>query len=109
MRDELRIVLDGGITEAELEAAKSYALGRHQMGAQTVAQISNFYTHRYFTDDFIVNYDEVPNRIKNVSCARMVEVAHAFIEANTWVLAAVSSGEKQELVEYNDCIKELFS
>ena len=109
MRDELRTVLDGGITESELEAAKSYALGRHQMGAQTVAQISNFYTHRYFTDDFIVNYDEVPNRIKNVSCARMVEVARAFIEANTWVLAAVSSGEKQELMEYNDCIKELFN
>jgi hypothetical protein len=39
----------------------------------------------------------------------MVEVARAFIEANTWVLAAVSSGEKQELMEYNDCIKELFT
>lgn len=31
IRDELRHVLDGGITEDELDAAKSYALGRHQM------------------------------------------------------------------------------
>lgn len=108
MRDELRHVLDGGITEAELDAAKSYALGRHQMGAQTVAQISGFYTSRYFADGAIKDYDSIPDRIRRVTCKRMTDVAREFIEANTWVLAAVSSGEKAELVEYNDIIKELF-
>ena len=43
---EVQAVCDGKITEEELDAAKSYALGRHQMGAQTVAQISNFYSNR---------------------------------------------------------------
>lgn len=109
MRDEIRHVLDGKITEAELDAAKSYALGRHQMGAQTVAQISGFYTGRYFTNESIKNYDEVPERIRRVTCKRMVDVAQDFVEANTWVLAAVSSGEKAELTEYNDIVSELFS
>lgn len=108
MRDELRQVLDGKITEAELDAAKSYALGRHQMGAQTVTQISGFYTHRYFSDGTIRDYNSIPDRIRRVSCKRMTDVAREFIDANTWVLAAVSSGDKAELIEYNDIIKELF-
>jgi predicted Zn-dependent peptidase len=108
MREELKKVLDGDITEAELEAAKSYALGRHQMGAQTVAQISGFYTGKYFTDGSIKNYDDVPDRIRKITCQRMVDVAREFVEANTWAFAAVSSGEKSEVIEYNECIKELF-
>ena len=109
MRDEIKQVLDGGITEAELDAAKSYALGRHQMGAQTVAQISGFYTHRYFADGSIKDYDDVPNRIRRVTRKRMTDVAGEFVAANTWVLAAVSSGDTAELTEYNDIVAELFA
>ena len=108
VRDEIKQVLDGKITESELEAAKSYALGRHQMGAQTVAQISGFYTAKYFTDGSIKNYDDVPNRIKRVTCARMVSVAKQFIDGNAWVLAGVSGGDKSQLIEYNETLQELF-
>lgn len=105
---EIRCVLDGKIDQAEIEAAKSFALGRYQMGAQTVSQISSFYTGRYFADDFIKNYGAVPEMIKNVSLDRMIDTAREFIDANTWVLAAVSSGERQELIELNDKIATLF-
>ncbi|MBC7868914.1 insulinase family protein [Candidatus Saccharibacteria bacterium] len=105
---EIRCVLDGNINQGEIEAAKSFALGRYQMGAQTVSQISSFYTGRYFADDFIKNYGAVPDMIKNVSLDRMIDTAREFIDANTWVLAAVSSGERQELVELNDKIATLF-
>ena len=105
---EIRCVLDGKISQAEIEAAKSFALGRYQMGAQTVSQISSFYTGRYFADDFIKNYAAVPEMIKNVSLERMIDTAREFIDANTWVLAAVSSGERQELIELNDKLVTLF-
>jgi predicted Zn-dependent peptidase len=105
---EIRCVLDGKISQEEIEAAKSFALGRYQMGAQTVSQISSFYTGRYFADDFIKNYDIVPEMIKNVSLKRMLDTAREFIDADTWVLAAVSSGERQELVELNDKLATLF-
>ena len=105
---ELKSILEGNISEEEINAAKSFALGRYQMGAQTVSQISGFYTGRYFADGFIKDYAKVPEMIKNVTVERMVETARGFIAEDKWVLAAVSSGEKQELVDLNDKVATLF-
>ncbi len=105
---ELRAVLDGKISEAEMDAAKSYALGRHQMGAQTVAQISNFYTNRYFADGVVKEYEKVPDSINNTSRDRMIDTAREFIAHNINVLAGVSSGERRELVELNNKLSTLF-
>lgn len=105
---EVRAVLNGKITEDELEAAKSYALGRHQMGAQTVAQISNFYSNRYFGDGFVKDYDKVPDAIRRITLERMITTACEFVNSNTWVLAGVSSGDKEEFIELNDKLETLF-
>lgn len=105
---EVKAVLDGKITEEELAAAKSYALGRHQMGAQTVAQISNFYTGRYFADGVVKDYEKVPESIRKTTRECMIETTREFIASDTWVLAGVSSGEKSELVELNDKLARLF-
>ncbi len=106
---EVQCVLDGQVSEEELDAAKSYALGRYQMGAQTVAQISNFYTGRYFADGFVKNYDKVPDSIRRVTRERMIATATEFIRSNTWAFAGVSSGEKAELVELDDKLKQIFA
>lgn len=105
---EVKLVGEGKITEEELEAAKSYALGRYQMGAQTVAQISNFYTGRYFADGVVKEYEKVPDSIRKTTRERMIATAREFIESDTWVLAGVSSGEKTDLVELNDKLATLF-
>ena len=105
---EVKHVLDGKITEDELDAAKSYALGRYQMGAQTVAQISNFYTGRYFADSVVKNYEKVPDAIRRTNRTRMIDTAREFVAGDAWVLAGVSSGEKEELVSLNDKLATLF-
>jgi len=105
---EIKCVLDGKIKEDEVNVAKSFALGRYQMGAQTVSQISGFYTGRYFADGFIKDYYKVPDMIKNVTVERMVETARSFIDEDKWVLAAVSSGGRQALVDLNDKVATLF-
>lgn len=105
---EVGAVLDGKITEEELVAAKSYALGRYQMGAQTVAQISNFYTGRYFADGIVKDYDKVPESIRKTTRECMVATAREFIDSDAWVMAGVSSGEKADLVELNDKLATLF-
>jgi predicted Zn-dependent peptidase len=105
---EMKQVLDGKITEDELNAAKSYALGRYQMGAQTVAQISNFYTSRYFADGVLKDYNQVPESIRKTTRDRMIATAQEFIASNAWVLAGVSSGEKAELVALDDKLSTLF-
>lgn len=105
---EIQCVLDGKITEKELEAAKSYALGRHQMGAQTVAQISNFYTNRYFADGVVKDYEKVPDAINATSRELMIATAQSFIAHNSWVLAGVSSEEKEDIVRLGDKLDTLF-
>jgi len=105
---ELKAVLDGKISDKEIEAAKSFGLGRYQMGAQTVSQISSFYTNRYFSDDFIKDYNKVPDSINRVTREKMVATAKSFINANTWVFAAVSDGDKDEVVQLSDRLGKLF-
>lgn len=105
---EMKAVVEGKLKEEELEAAKSYALGRYQMGAQTVSQISGFYTNRYFADGIVKNYEKVPEAIKAVTCKQMVDTASEFLNANTWVLAAVTSEEKEEVVELSSRLAKLF-
>ena len=105
---EVRAVCDGKVTEKELEAAKSYALGRYQMGAQTVSQISGFYTNRYFADGIVKDYEKVPDAIRAVTCEQMINTAKQFMAANTWVLAAVSGEEKDEIVDLSGKLETLF-
>lgn len=105
---EIKNVVKGNLTDEELDAAKSYALGRHQMGAQTVSQISGFYTGRYFSDDFVKNYEEVPSRIRKTNLDSMINTAREFIANNTNVFAGVSSGERKEIVALNDKLSTLF-
>jgi predicted Zn-dependent peptidase len=105
---EMKYVMDGKVTEDELTAAKSYALGRYQMGAQTVAQISNFYTSRYFADGVVKEYEKVPESIRKTNRDLMIDTAREFIASDTWVLAGVSSGEKEEIVALNDKLARLF-
>lgn len=106
---EFKAVLDGKIKDEEIEAAKSFSLGRYQMGAQTVSQISGFYTNRYFADDFIMDYSKVPESINKVTREMIVKTARKFIDSNTWVLAAVSSGDREEVVELGSQLEQLFT
>ncbi|MDO4712790.1 MAG: pitrilysin family protein [Candidatus Saccharibacteria bacterium] len=105
---ELKRVLAGTISAEDLENAKSYALGRYQMGAQTVAQISGFYTGRYFADDVVRDYHGVPTAILAVTDEQIVRTAREFFQANTWALAGVSCGDKELLLRLQDKLEVLF-
>ncbi len=105
---EVKAVLDGKLKDEEIESAKSFGLGRYQMGAQTVSQISSFYTNRYFADDHIKDYAKVPDMIRKVTREKIMNVAQEFIDANIWVFAAVTSRDKEEISALNDRIEKIF-
>lgn len=105
---EMKAVADGRITAEELEAAKSYALGRHQMGAQTVAQISGFYADQYFANDVVREYDRAPDEIRGIKLDRMIATAREFLAHDAWVFAGVSCGEKEDIVRLNDKLATIF-
>ncbi|HEX8390463.1 MAG TPA: pitrilysin family protein [Candidatus Saccharimonadales bacterium] len=105
---EIRSVLDGDITEEEIDAAKQYGIGRHQMGAQTVGQINRWYADRYFFDGHIEDYDSRPAAIAAVTKRRITETAREFIGANCWLLGGVGSGDKALMDRLHARLAELF-
>lgn len=105
---EIKAVLSGDISEEEIELAKQYGIGRHQMGAQTVGQINRWYADRYFFDGHIDNYDNRPTAISAVTKRRIVETAREFINANCWLLGGVGSGDKALMDSLNAKLAVLF-
>ncbi|MDO8335341.1 MAG: pitrilysin family protein [Candidatus Saccharibacteria bacterium] len=94
---ELKAVLAERLTEDEVEASKQYALGRYQMGAQTVGQIAGFYSGRYFFDGVVNDYEKVPARIEATKRDDIAKLMQEFIDHQTWVLAGVADNERELL------------
>ena len=94
---EVKGLLSGEITEEEIAAAKQYALGRHQMGAQTVGQINNWYANRYFFDDSVESYEDRPRAINAINKTTIINVAKEFVEQDCWLLGGIGSADKELL------------
>lgn len=94
IQTELNKVLNGEVSDEDFEAAKSYALGRLQMGAQTVGQIADYYADGYFTNETVEKYDNMPNLIRGIDKFKMLELSREFAGSGISGFAAVSSTEK---------------
>lgn len=109
MVEEIASVLSGGVTEKEVEEAKSYALGRHQMGAQTVGRINNWYAGRYFFDGKIEDFVHQPDTINAVTKEQIVETARQFFAANRWSFGAYGNSEIAFIRELAEKLEPLFN
>jgi predicted Zn-dependent peptidase len=92
--DELSNVFRGEIAAEDIEAAKAYALGRFQRSAQTVAGVAGSYSQRYFFDEYIEDYYQVPRRIKAVTKTQIIDVSRALFADNIWGLGVLSDCDK---------------
>lgn len=92
--DELNNVFHGEIAIEDIEAAKAYALGRFQRSAQTVAGVAGGYSGRYFMDEEIDDYYQVPRRIKAVTKTQIVEISQALFADRIWGLGILSNCDK---------------
>ncbi|HSX08488.1 MAG TPA: pitrilysin family protein [Candidatus Saccharimonadales bacterium] len=91
MLREIQNVRDGKLTAEELETAQAYALGRFQRSAQTVGGTAAGYSGRYFFEDVIEDYYQVPKRIKAVTRGQIVEIADALIGENLWGMGVLGN------------------
>lgn len=105
---EVYALLEGKITEKEVDAAKQYALGRHQMGAQTVSQINSWYANRYFFDDIVEDYEARPRAINAITLEGINKVAREFVANNCWLLGGVGSAEQELLDKLHAKLVPLF-
>ena len=104
IHQELQKLLAGSLREQDLAAAKSYATGRYQMGAQTVNQISDYYADTYFTTGNFVKYHRVPALIRDLEPTTLINLAREFVSSNLHAFVAVSSVEKALI---NSCAAKL--
>lgn len=81
---ELEKIFSGDLARQDIEAAQQYALGRFQRGAQTVSGTANGYSGRYFFDEIIDDYYQVPKRIKAVTKEAIIEVARELFKEQLW-------------------------
>lgn len=107
IHNEMVKVLNGDISDEDIEAAKSYATGRYQMGAQTVGQIADFYADNYFMNGIIGRYDSMPNELKKIKKPMMVDLARDFIGSGISAMVAVSSIDKASIVNLAERLKLL--
>ncbi|MBQ6394190.1 insulinase family protein [Candidatus Saccharibacteria bacterium] len=105
IQKELSRVLNGEIRDEDIEAAKSYGIGRYQMGAQTVGQIADHYMNDYFLTGEINRYDAVPEIVKDIDKATIVELAREFVGSNITALVAVGSVEKPVITALAEQLK----
>lgn len=102
---ELKNVITGGITDEEIEAARTYTLGRYQIGAQTVSQISDYYAESYFVTGEIEGYDHAKELIGSITKEDVVNLALEYISSGISALVAVSSCEKAVVSRLSEKIK----
>lgn len=105
IRAELARVLNGEIDDTDLDAAKSYTLGRFQMAAQTVGQLADFYAEEYFKADEIEDYSLIPDIARTVDKTEIIELARELISSNISALVAVGSCDKSLILDLASRLK----
>jgi predicted Zn-dependent peptidase len=106
--EELEKVLNGEIKQSDLAAAKQFALGKHQMGCQTVSSIANWYSERYFFDGYINDYSLRPKAIEAVTKETIVSAANALVNGKRWAFGGLGSCSKEELDHLRNQLGVLF-
>lgn len=106
--EEVKKILDGKIALAELEAAKQFALGKHQMGCQTVSSIGSWYARRYYFDGYIDDYQDRPKAIGDVDKQTIVKAASDLIKSKRWALGGLGNVETSNLKELHEQLAVMF-
>ena len=106
---ELDKVRAGDIDESEIEATKQYALGRFQRSAQTVGGTANGYSGRYFFDEVIENYYQIPDRIEAIEKDQIVHVAQSMFTDNIWGVGVLGGCGEQFSSELNRQLAPLWN
>ena len=97
---EIQAVRNGDITHADIAAAQQYMLGRFQRSGQTVSGTAAGYSGRYFFDDHIDDYYQVPARIKAITKDQITAIANEFFAKPQWglgFLGAANTELRQQL------------
>ncbi len=92
---EIKSVCNGEVTAGDIASAQQYLLGRFQRSGQTVAGTAAGYSGRYFFDDFIDDYYQIPDRIGAITKDQIIDVTNEFFKKPQWGVGFLGSAKKE--------------
>lgn len=107
--DELSKVMQGDIDEEEIASTKQYALGRFQRSAQTVGGTASGYSGRYFFDEVIENYYQIPARIEAIERDEIVRIARSMFADKIWGVGILGGCGEEFATEIRKQLAPLWS
>lgn len=105
---EIEAVFESKLNDEDVASAKQYALGRYQRGGQTVGGIASGYSTRYFFDEQIEDYYDIPSRIDAVTKEAIVSVARGMFADNVWGLGCLGSVGEEFVDQLHERVKPLW-
>ncbi len=108
MTRELELVFEGDVNAEDVASAKQYALGRYQRSGQTVGGTAAGYSSRYFFDEGIEDYYEIPSRIEAVTKESIVAVSQAMFADHIWGLGCLGSSGEAFVEELHTHVRALW-
>jgi predicted Zn-dependent peptidase len=105
---ELGKVFAGKLDRADIAAAKQYQIGRFQRSGQTVGGVADGYATRYFFDDHVSDYYQIPNRIKAITKTGMVEGAKSLFQQDIWGLGVLGGNNPAHVNELHERLSILW-
>ena len=105
---ELKEVFKGNLAEADITAAKQYALGRYQRSGQTVSGTMSGYSYRYFFDGEIDDYYKVPARIKAITKDRIISISKEMFGENIGGLGILGNCKNELIDQLYERVKVLW-
>lgn len=106
--EEVKKVLNGQITAEDIAAAKQFALGKHQMGCQTVGSIASWYARRYYFDGYIDTYADRPKAISAVDKGTIIKAASDLIDGKRWAFGGLGNCTQTQLKELQQTLGLMF-
>lgn len=106
--DQIKAVMNDGVSEQELESAKQYRLGVLQMDLESPASLANWYNTTYYETGKIDHVEDVPARIKGTTVDDIQRLAKEFIESGLWSFGGYGDISTKEMQKHYDLFaKEL--
>ncbi len=98
----------GKISNSDIKATKLYVLGRFQRSAQTVAGTTVGYLNRYFFDDVIESYHEIPERIEKITKNDIVKTTNKMFRDKIWGIGVLGDCGHEFVDELNNKLAVLW-
>lgn len=105
---EIKSVCKGEVTAGDIASSQLYLLGRFQRSGQTVAGTAAGYSGRYFFDDYIDDYYQIPARIKAVTKDQITEITNEFFKKPQWGLGFLGAANKDLRLQLTDILSTLW-